>query len=269
MARLIALLCNDDSLTPLAVRGLRESVDFPSTQEASGFGYGWIQDGRSLLRTTPKPGSGTPDFMDLMADIPARAIVGHIREPDGGSSPTLDLQPFRFRKWVFAHVGEQPELEQTRGRLLESVPDFIQGNIKGSTSSEVFGHRFLSELYSSGLLDKGRTSPERCAEGLAETIRAVQIEAAVAEFAAVAVTERSMVAGSIGRQLYYREVRGLQDSREQPLFAGHKPKQTSYPSFKGVWVTDSPTDASDWEALPDGHVLSVGSGWDIQIARVS
>jgi len=264
MPRMIAYLGNDDSLTPVAVQSLRDSLDFPPTSESSGFGFGWIQDGRSLLRTNPKPGAAGPDFVGLMADIPSRSIVGHLRGSDEEGVDALDLQPFRFRRWVFAHVGEEPELEQTRAELLETVPEFIRGNVKGGRGSEVLGHLFLGELHRGDLLERGRTRPQACAEALFETMSRVQVEAAIAEFSFVAVTERGIVAGGLGRPLYFRQIRGLDQLREQPLFAGHHPKPVRHPSFKAVVVTDSAVTEDDgWSEIEDGRVLFVDTDWNV------
>jgi len=256
-------LCNDDSLTAVAVGTVRDLVEFPDAATSSGFGFGWVQDGRSLLRANPKPSSGAM-FMDLMADIPARSVVGHIRGPEDEEVATLDLQPFRFRRWVLAHGGEEPHIGPMLDSLLDSIPEFVRGNVKGTTGSEVLAHVFLGHLYQRGLLDEGRTDPAGCAAALAETMRQVQLEAAIASFAAVAVTDRMLVAGGFGHALAFRVVRGLSHFKDQPLFAGHKPKPTQHPTFKGVFVTDAPTEGADWVEVPDGHVMWVDRDWEIR-----
>lgn len=261
MPRLIAFICNDDSLTPLAVSRLKPHLEFPATETSGGFGFGWLQDGRSLLRTSPKPGVGTPDFVDLMADIPARAVLGHIRSAEDGTAPPLDLQPYRFRKWVFAHEGEVPETKRARDELLSTVPEFLRRNVKGSSGSEVFGHMFWSELHRRGLLDKAAEAHERAA-ALASFTAGLQVQAAIGEFAAVTASERSLFCAAIGCPLYYREIRGIDGTRDEPLFAGHRPKATSYPAFKALVVTNAPLDTDEWEQVPDRHVLWVDRAWE-------
>ncbi len=268
MPRLIAYLCNNDSLTPVAARAVASTLDFPDTADASGFGFGWIQDGRSLLRTNPKPTPSTPPFVDLFGDIPSRAIIGHIHGVDEPVGSNYDLQPFRFRKWVVAHAGEQPSPE-TLEPIRESIPKFIRGNLKGTVAAEVFGHTFLAELHSDKLLDKGRTNRRGCAEAMARTIRRVQVEAAVASFNGVAVTDRGVVAGTIGRELYYRQLRGVDDVAEEPLFAGHDPRPKHHAAFKAVLVSDAVTEDQDaWEPIPDRHVLWVKRDWTLQFLPV-
>lgn len=268
MARLIAYLCNDDNLTPVALRGIRDGVQLPTTGESSGFGFGWLQDGRSLLRTTPKPAPASPALLDMMADIRARSLVGYVRDPSDEAADTLNLQPFRFRRWVFAHGGEDAGLTDTHEQLLSSVPGFVAGNVKGTTSSEVFGHIFLGRLHEHNLLD-GRIDRHGCATALIEAVRTIQMEAAVADLGVVAVSDRMIVAGGIGHPMHYLEVRGLSHTREEPLFAGHKPKPTSHPTFKAVFVTDAPTDGEDWQEVPDGHVLWVDRDWNVHFEPIA
>lgn len=265
MPRMIAYLCNDDSLTPVAIQGLHDAVEFPATSKSTGFGFGWIQDGRSLLRTNPKPAGGGPDFLSLMADIPSRAIVGHFRDTDEEPADALELQPFRFRRWVFAHAGESPQIEETQNDLLQTIPEFIRGNIKGGAGAEILGHMFLTELHRRDLLERGRTKPQACAEAMLETMNRLQVEAAIADYAAVSVTERGLVAGRLGRPLFYRQIRGLEQFREQPLFAGHKPKPVRHPSFKAVVVTDAPAMENGWTEVADGRALYVDADWNVQL----
>lgn len=268
MPRMIAYLCNDDNLTPVALRLVRDSIELPPTGESSGFGFGWIQEGRSLLRTTPKPSRSSGALLDLMADLRTRASIGAVRDASEGPADPLALQPFRFRRWVFAHAGEDAGLAETHQQLLAEVPGFVSGNIKGTSSSEVFGHVFLGELHGENLLDT-RIDPEGCAAALAAAIRKIQIGAAVADLGIVAVSDRTLVAGAIGHPLYYREVRGLSHFKEEPLFAGHKPRPSSHPSFKAIFVTDAAVDGEEWKLLPDGHVMWLDRDWNVAFVPVA
>lgn len=267
MPRMIAYLCNDDSLTPVALRQAKASLDVLSPADSGGFGFGWLQGGRSLLRTTPRPGKGSAELLDLMADLRTRSCVGVIRDPEQGHVDPLDMQPFRFRRWLFAHTGEQVELPEIHAELLQDVPGFVASNIKGTTSAEVFGHLFLSELHSRNLLES-RVDREACSEALAEAIRKIQIGVAVAKFAGLAVSERTLIAGGIGHELHYREFRGI-SQLEEPLFAGHKPKSTDHPSFKAILVTNAPTNTDDWVPIPDGQLLWIDRHWDVHFTPVS
>ena len=268
MPRFLAFMCNDDNLTPVALRDLRERVAIPSTSDSSGFGFGWLQDGRSLLRTTPKPSSGVPELLDLMSDARARTLLGHILTMEEGSVATLDLQPFRFRRWIVAHAGEVVGHAQTLAGLKETLPSFVAANIKGSNPSEILSHVFLAELHRLNLIDNA-TNRRGCGEAMAKTVQRLQVEATVAELALAAISERSIVAAAIGRPLRYYEYRGLSRQDGEPLFAGHKPKRLSHPTFKALALTDGEVVGEGWKDVPDGHVLWVDDQWNVQLTPIA
>lgn len=269
MAKLIGFLCNDDSLTATAIGAMRTEIAFPQTTESPGFGFGWIQDGRTLLRTHPKPSGGSPDLVSLLSDIHSRALVAHVRDAQDEPVSALELQPFRFRRWVVARAGD--ELTEHKAALLDGVPGFVRSNIKGPSSDETLCHLFLAELHRRDLLEKGRTNPRGCAEALSRTMERVQSFADDVAFSAVAVTERVLVAARLERPLYYRNVRGISHMREQPLFAGHNPKPVRHPSFKAIFVTDAVVDAeaAGWLEIPQGAVLYVDADWNVRFLDAS
>ena len=61
-----------------------------------------------------------------------------------------NAQPFRFRSWLFAQVGEVAREERVRERLFEELPDFLQRTIRGTTLAEVVFGVFLTELRALG-----------------------------------------------------------------------------------------------------------------------
>lgn len=269
MSRLLAYMGNDDNLTWLALRGLVDELRLDAVAESSGVGLGWLQDGRSLLRNNPRPGADSPSFSDLMADIHSRSILGYMR--DGGLEPVepLELQPFRFRKWIFGQTGERPADAEIRASLLDAVPTFIRGNIKGRAFSEVVFHRFLSELHARNVLEQGRNNPRACADAMARTMREVESGAAVADLCTLAATERAVVAGRLGAALHYREIRGLTAAAAEPLFAGHRPKAVEHPSFKAIVVCNGAPVGDDWKEIPDRHVLWVDRSWSTQLLPIN
>jgi hypothetical protein len=149
------------------------------------------------------------------------------------------------------------------------VPEFISSNIKGESGEELMFHQFLTELHHAGQLGKGQADARVCADSLASAIRGAQSHA-LAEYASVAVSERVVLFASVGVPLYYREVRGLTESREKPLFAGHRPKPIEHPSFKAFMVVECDESPGDsWTAAPDGQVGWVGRDWKLRFRPVA
>lgn len=262
MLRIVAYAGTDSQLASHVLSGLRTELELPLTGESSGFGMGWIQDKRSLLRTNPKPSSNEPVLMDLMADLPARAMLGYIREVGSPRVKAVDLQPFRFRRWVFAHEGESPLSEETRESLLEDVPHFIRSNIKGTTFSEVAFHACLSALRDRNQLEGTKLNHEEVAQAMAQTVGKIEQVGAVADFRAVAVTRKTLVCARLGRPLYYKFIRGLEVADKAPMFAGHRPRKAQHPAFRAVAVANfSGEPGQDWEAVPDRSVMWIDQDW--------
>lgn len=260
MSRFVSVVCNDDSLVSTAVRALRDQVVLPTNGDAIGHGVGWIQGDQTLLRTTPKPSPSAPGLFDVLVDIRARGLVGHVLSMTEVDDDITQLQPYRFRRWILAHSGEQPE-ERALRSLLAEVPEFVASNVKNITAGEVFSHMFLGELHRRGILDAG--SPALYADALAALVRAVQVEAAVADFALVAISAKTLVTASVGHPVHAQLLRGLQ-TQPEPLFAGHRPRAVNHGAFKGVVLTDAAVTGDGWAELDDEHVSWLDDGWQLR-----
>jgi glutamine amidotransferase len=268
MFRLLGYICNDATLNATFFEQGLVDLELDEVDVRGGLGLGWVQDGRSLLRTTPRPNDAKARLGAMLGDIPARSLVAHHRSSDADPVDTLDLQPFRYRRWVFAHAGEVPASDELREALVEPVPEFISGNIKGESGEEVMFHRFLTALHRNGQLGNGQVDARLCADALASAARSAH-EQALATYAGVGVSERLLVFASVGVPMWYREVRGLREDRDKPLFAGHRPKPVEHSSFKALLVVqadESPGEA--WTAVPDGQVGWVGRDWELRFRPI-
>lgn len=255
MAEFIAYLCNDHNLTSVLFDALQ--IDTPRQKPSS---IGWIQDGRSLLREQPKP---TQNFTltRVMGDVPSRSIIGYVADEPS------NLQPIRFRRWLFAHDGEFSELHETQDAFLDDVPDFIRASVGEATGSQIVFQKFLASLHGNDILDAQIPPAEMCAAALMNAMTASLLEAAVADFGAVAVSERAIVASSFNHPLYFQVIRGLERPLET-LFAGHQPKPTQYPNFKAIVVTNiEPEQREGWSVVDDQTTLYVDRNWDVQTLR--
>jgi glutamine amidotransferase len=64
-----------------------------------------------------------------------------------------NTHPFRFRQWLFAHVGTITGFEEVRTKLHAALPDFLRRNMRGSSDSEVFFHLVLAHLHATNHLE--------------------------------------------------------------------------------------------------------------------
>ena len=256
MADFIAYLCNDHNLTSVLFDQL-QIEEHPRELPSS---IGWIQDGRSLLKERPKPTQAV-ELTRVFGDIPSRSIIGYVSED------AANLQPMRFRRWIFAHDGEFSELGETRSDIVEDVPNFIRDSIGTATGSAIVFQQFLAALHGEDALEISLPEPRLCAEAMLHAMSNSILRAAVANFAAVAVSERTLIASSFNQPMYFQLVKGLEEPKET-LFAGHHPKSIPHPNFKAIVVTNiEPPDLTLWTKMEEQTTLYVDRDWELQTVR--
>lgn len=272
MSRLLGYMCNDDSLTPYAMGEVAQEAWGEQTSLAT-LGFGWVQESRTLLRKHPSQGHDPVDVLGLLADVPARSIIGHMRYETEGKVDTLDLQPFRFRKWVFAQTGTVPFFEEYRDELVADIPDHIRRNIQGKTDAEVVFHRFYHWMKKTRALAGSRPKGGLAARALAATLDEIEQRSQAAghegpiDLNVVAATERLVLTARQGDAIQLRLFRGLEQPGEEPLFAGHRPKTIEHPHYRAVFLASglAPTDG-DWAEVQPRSVAWVDGNWQIENA---
>jgi len=133
-----------------------------------GWGVGFYQAGEVLLRRRPMDDRQVIAAASLTRDLRTDALLGSVRAPSFGEPRTQNTQPFRYRDWLFVHHGTVNAFVRPRERLMESIPDFLRGNIRGETDSELVFYLFLSFLHDAGKL-RGPTDPAVMTEALRGT----------------------------------------------------------------------------------------------------
>ncbi|MCC6556263.1 MAG: class II glutamine amidotransferase [Polyangiaceae bacterium] len=119
-----------------------------------GWGVGFYQGGEILLKRRPIDDRPEISLVDMTRDVRADILVAHVRAATVGSLRTENTHPFRYRQWLFAHTGTVEAFARLRSRLSESLPQFLQRDLRGETDSEILFHLFLSFLHDSGQLDR-------------------------------------------------------------------------------------------------------------------
>jgi glutamine amidotransferase len=267
MSRLLGYICSDDSLTPYAIDAVRREAWQEPAKSWAATGFGWVQESRTLLRKHPSNGDPV-DMLGLLADVPARALVGHMSDNADVAVDSLDLQPFRFRKWVFAQTGAVPEFDAYRAELLADTPDHLRRGIQGNSAAEVVFHRFYHSMCRNRALVQGRAHGELVARALASTIDEIRRHAKNAGHEGsmglniVAATERLIVAARTGSELHVRVFEGIEQPGEEPLFAGHRPKKVEHPHFRAAFLAGglAPSEGP-WSEIEADSVAWIDESW--------
>ena len=147
-------------------------------QAPSAYGLATYAGGEPLLELQPSV-SGPLDLRRLARDVQSEVMLAALTGPGSSTSeastqplsnnrsaPSLPrqpgwaqrqaggdgstgLQPFRFRRFVFAHVGEVLGFVDARPALMRALPEFWRGQLQGGSASELcfmFVLRRLREL---------------------------------------------------------------------------------------------------------------------------
>ena len=268
MSQVFGYICSDDSLTPAVMGQVGESLRAVPTDSRVGLGIGYLQDGRSLLRKRPKGRAAAVDLPSLVSDIPTQAMVGHVRHESMGRVSTEELQPYRFRSWVYAQCGLGEDSQGFQEPLVSGLPDHVERNIGGTATAEAVFHEFYRRVEAEFSRTAKTDRPRLYARALASTVGVLeemilrQRDRALEDFQAVAISDRCAVAVNIGGDLGYRVFEGIDVVEEEPLFAGHKPKVEHHDRFRAVVIANR-VQGEDWESLGDREVLWVDRKWQI------
>ncbi len=173
MARLFGLIGNRPDLVGRVLDLESEALVARTRGSPLGWGIGFYQGGEVLMRRRPIDDREEIQPAKLASDVKADVLVGHVRSATVGALRTENTHPFRYRQWLFAQTGTLPHFDAIRERLLASVPEFLRGNVRGETDSEIVFHVFLSFLHDAGRLDNGSVSPGGVLEALRSSLAVV------------------------------------------------------------------------------------------------
>lgn len=268
MSQLLGYLCSDDNLTPIVAEEIRQQAWQRAQRPWAASGFGWVQDSRTLLRKQPSMGAPL-DMLGLMADVPARALVGQMSADTNGGLDALNLQPFRFRKWVYAQTGDPPLFEKWGAQLLADMPDHLRRGVRGQSAAEVLFLSFYHHMTELRALGPGPAEPPLVAQALADMLTEVRKLAqengheGELNLNLVAATERMLIAARLAEPLHLRLFSGLEQPGEDPLFAGHRPRAIQHPHFRAAFLGSGLKPVEDsWREIPAETIVYVDQSWE-------
>jgi len=217
MARLVGFIGNRPDLGARVVElegralGVRRKPGI-----VPGWGVGFYPAGEILLKRRPIDDRPEISLADMTRDTRADALIAQVRLATVGAPRTENTHPFRYRQWLFANTGTVEGFGKLRGRLAESLPQFLQRDVRGETDSELVFHLFLSFLHDSGELDRPHVQPPsaraalRAAVALVDRLCAEEGEAPAALNVLISNPEY-LLAAHCGAPMGYRIFQGQRD----------------------------------------------------------
>nr|WP_095982522.1 class II glutamine amidotransferase [Melittangium boletus] len=266
MSVALAVLTSDPNLMRCELHRLEGQVSLRTGDgRCNAVGIGAYSQDDVLLERFPR--DADPHLELLAPRHETEALLVHGRRLPVGLSLEENTQPFRSRRWLFAHVGSLEDFAEIRAGLLAEVPDFLKRQIRGETDSEVAFAHFLKRLWDTGHADDPRLSPRVAGQVLADTARALALASArtgavrTSTVNLLATNGSLLVATRLGAQpLYYTRLEGTErcevcditpDTPDiQPGVKAHRRRHT-------VVVATHLQRPGGWVELAEGVTLTV------------
>jgi glutamine amidotransferase len=280
MGALVAVLQTDPNLLRCQIVRLGRHVSLEVSDglpDAYGFGS-YAADGELLLGKRPTGAATLLSLADLVGRVDSEALIVHSRRAVVGKGKDENTQPFRFRRWLFAHDGTIEGWPEVRPRLVDALPDFLRRSVLGDTDSEHALMLFLSLLREENVLDQLDLDPAVAGRALARTVRRIEgwsREAGVqrpSRLSFVATNGRTLVATRRGGPLFYALLEGIlpcEVDRIDLATPESDPRVRPHRRVKAVCFASRLTQPNGFIEVPEGSVVSVSRSLQVSISPIA
>lgn len=273
MSVVLAALSSDPNLLRCELQRLASQVLLQGEQRFNAVGVGAYAEDEVLLRRLAVDADLTVDA--LAPPHESEALLFQARRLPVGLSLEENTQPFRARRWLFAHQGGLQGFERLRAPLMEGLPEHLQRQVRGATESEVLFALFLKHLRELGRTDDPRLEPEVAGRELARTAREVAKAAVDAGLPRaptlnlVATNGFLLLATRSGEEpLYYTRMEGTPECARCGIDASTSdthPEVGAHRRCRTVVVASHLKRSSGWVELARGTTLAVGSDLQMKV----
>jgi len=135
------------------ILGIHEDAILKSAGRFGGWSAIIYQSGDVFLRSHPFSCGDTRSIMELLREVDSELLIFKLYSPNTPPPQRWNIQPFRFRNWVYAQHGKIDGFNKIRENIQNAMPDFLSRSLKGTTDAEAVFHLLLSFLYDTGKLD--------------------------------------------------------------------------------------------------------------------
>lgn len=278
MGALVAILQSDPNLLRCQLKRLEAHAlleDGDRLPDAYGFGH--YTGGSVLLGKRPSGAPTALSLPDLVGKLDSEALLVHAGRATVGKAKDENTQPFRFRRWLFAHDGAVEGFARIRSRLLAELPDFLRRNLMGDTDSEHAFLWFLKVLKDDGHIDDLDLDAQVAGRALARTVK--QLEAWCREageqhpsrLTFVATNGRIMAATRRGGPLHYALLEGIVPCALDGIDLStpeSDPRVRPHRLVKAVAFATRLGEPSGFIEVPEGSTVAVSRSLQVTVSRI-
>ncbi len=279
MGALVAILQSDPNLLRCQLRRLEAHASLEDGDRLpDAYGFGHYTGGSVLLGKRPTGAPTALSLPELVGKISSEALLVHARRATVGKAKDENTQPFRFRRWLFAHDGTIEGFERVRPKLLAALPDFLRRNLQGDTDSEHAFLWFLKTLKDEARIDDLDLDAQVAGRALARTVKQLEAwcrevgEQRPSRLTFVATNGRIMAAVRRGGPLHYALLEGivpcavhgidLSTPESEPAVRPHR-------RAKAVAFATRLAQQSGFIEVPEGSTVSVSRSLQVTVSPIN
>ena len=270
MCRMLGLMCNDEDLLACSIYDVRESLRVKNSSQYNGLGVGYYRNDEPLLKKRPSMKSNEIDYVELVEGIASNVLLVHIRQATMGAWKDTNTHPFRFRKWLFAHLGHIAKLEPKRNEVIQQLPSFLRRNIRGETDSEVAFHMFLNLLFKDNKLDDFSLTASELGTYLKDCLEEIDSLYSSGNqhpsLAMLVTNGQIMAAVCRGIGMHYSHREGI---LECPLHERTDQQLHLHRRFRGIMLgADMQDPGHQWREITSGSLLSISKTLELKVYQL-
>jgi len=268
MSIVFGLSTSDPNLLGCQLHRLRDAVRLSEDGgKYNAVGVGSYSDDEILLHRYPSTGMPAT-VTELPSTGRSSTLLYHGRSLPVGMSLEDNTQPFRFRRWLFAQVGELQGYRAFKQQVWDELPDHLKRQVRGETDAELAFALFLNGLREVGRTDDRRLEPQLALRTLGTAARHLQelsqrhAPGKPLDLGWVATNGELLIACRLGEAtLWVRALEGQEECAVHPLSRSSprlEPLLRAHQRCRSVAVASHADPRQGWSALEDGEGVAVG-----------
>ncbi len=257
----LSFFLSDPLLMPCVVEHFKDAVAHVEPGKAVVAGVGHYEVHEPLIAKYRPP---TCEFLlQHLGELRSHAVMVAAVKAGESFIHGNDVQPFRYRNWLFTMAGQIHLVEEEDEAALP-IPTYIRRNIRGTTVPEVLFHQVLAFLHRQGLLagERWEMSPLRKALKAAVSLEGVSLTGERADCSVILTDGRILLGAALGRPVYMRVFKGLENCKRcddrlgQPVFHEH---------LRGAAFLDTGSlPSEEWETIGPNTLFQVDTSLNVE-----
>lgn len=244
-----------------------------SHRHPDGWGVAFYVDGSPHVTRSPMTAVSDALFHRVSGVVAAETVLAHVRQATQGKNNVLNCHPFQYGRWVGAHNGDIPNLEEKRQLLLGEISPQLRRFVLGETDSELVFFQFLSRLSEYGPLG-GTHAIFDVVSALRATLRAVRSLCDEGDSRALLtfmITDgKCLVAVQDGKPLFYSTYKARCPERDSCSSLSQQCEAPSSTGFVNHFIISSEKLQGDnvWVELCPGDIMAVDEQMQVYTGKL-